>query len=475
MIHSLYFIVMRSDLGMRSLFPDARLASRFEFVYEGIVATGSVVFKKIGGNRAGEMATQRFIDNDRIQVSDILDSVSAKTPLKCKNKRILALQDTTEVNFAGRDKARTGLGEAGGDKSVGFFIHPQVAVDADSGAVLGLIDASIWTREKQKKNKKEKKTKKKAKPKVRIQDVPYTDKESIYWAKGMESAHNRLHEARQVITVGDRASDLYTFFAMRPRGSDFVIRVKFNRTLPSGDKLFDKAKEMPEMGQYCFDLTAKPGRKARKVTMTLRGGKVTLNKSKDVKEAEVPESVTLNFVEAIELNPPEKTTPVVWRIYTTLPIETLEDMKEIVRFYALRWRIEEIFRALKGNGLALEQTQVQSASRLFRLSALAIAAAVRIVQLVDARDGSQRPASDAIDPALYDGVEKIGKTLEGKTDRQKNPHKVGNLAWLSWVVARLGGWNCYYKPPGPKTMATGWEKLATMLSGFIIAQEAKDV
>ena len=41
------------------------------------------------------------------------------------------------------------------------------------------------------------------------------------------------------------------------------------------------------------------------------------------------------------------------------------------------------------------------------------------------------------------------------------------MAWLSWIVARLGGWNCYYKPPGPKTMARGWDKLAAM-EGFTL-------
>jgi len=56
-------------------------------------------------------------------------------------------QDTTEVNFAGRQSR--GLGPAGlrdlqrGKPAPGFFIHAAVAVDAD--AVLGLAHAEIWT------------------------------------------------------------------------------------------------------------------------------------------------------------------------------------------------------------------------------------------------------------------------------------------------------------------------------------------
>jgi hypothetical protein len=30
--------------------------------------------------------------------------------------------------------------------------------------------------------------------------------------------------------------------------------------------------------------------------------------------------------------------------------------------------------------------------------------------------------------------------MQGKTQKQKNPHPVETLAWAAWVVARLGGW-----------------------------------
>jgi hypothetical protein len=98
-----------------------------------------------------------------------------------------------------------------------------------------------------------------------------------------------------------------------------------------------------------------------------------------------------------------------------------------------------------------------------------LAVACRTIQLVDARDGGPRPATDVIDPALLPAAEAIGPTLEGKTERQKNPHPVYSLAWPSWIVARLGGWNCYYKPPGPKTMRAGWAQFETMAAGFVVA------
>jgi hypothetical protein len=81
-------------------------------------------------------------------------------------------------------------------------------------------------------------------------------------------------------------------------------------------------------------------------------------------------------------------------------------------------------------------------------------------------------AADVIDPGLLPAADAIGPTLEGKTPRQKTPHPPRSLAWLGWIIARLGGWNCYYKPPGPKTMRAGWASLASMATGFIIAAQS---
>ena len=50
-----------------------------------------------------------------------------------------------------------------------------------------------------------------------------------------------------------------------------------------------------------------------------------------------------------------------------------------------------------------------------------------------------------------------------------NKNTIKSLYWLSWIVARLGGWNCYYKPPGPKTMRDGWLHFAAIAQGYNLA------
>ena len=211
-------------------------------------------------------------------------------------------------------------------------------------------------------------------------------------------------------------------------------------------------------------------RAARTARVETRCGSIIVKRPVRTTNRSDPASVTLGLVAVTEINPPDGVEPLVWRLLTTLPVATAAEALEVVRLYKLRWRIEEVFRSLKSDGLDLEASQVTTAKRLFNLAALGLVAAVRNVQLVDARDGSQRPATDIIDAADLVATAAIGKSLEGTTERQQNPHDTGSLAWLSWIVARLGGWNCYYRPPGPKTMAAGWNRLAERLKGYALAR-----
>ena len=106
---------------------------------------------------------------------------------------------------------------------------------------------------------------------------------------------------------------------------------------------------------------------------------------------------------------------------------------------------------------------------MIRLTAMALVAAVRIMQLVLARDGTlDRPATDVIEPGLVPLASALQHKLEGKTQAQKNPHPHGSLAWLSWIIAHLGGWNGYKseRPPGPITIGNGWKDFHAIAEGW---------
>jgi hypothetical protein len=448
---------MGRQVGELGYFGDARRAAVGTTLIERVMETGSLVIRKLGCDRAGEMAIHRFLSAPSVTTREMMETLAARTVAACAQRQIVVAQDTTEINFAGREERRRGLGPAGDGISAGFFIHPLIAIDSQTEAVLGLLGAKIWTRTDEV-------------PEANAASRALEDKESIRWVEGAECAAACLAGAASVVVVADREGDIYASFARRPAAVDLIVRAAQDRVLHDGTRLFAAPASWPELAQT--DVLVAPSRvglRGRTAKVTLRAGSIVISRPRHGGDRSDAPHLTMHMVEAREIDGPAGGQPLLWRLLTTRPVTSAAEALEIVRLYRLRWRIEEIFRALKSDGMRLEETQMQEAGRLFKLALIGMAAATRTMQLVNARDGGPRPATDVIDAALLPAAEAIGATLEGKTARQQNPHPRHSLAWLAWITARLGGWNCYYKPPGPKTMRAGWGQFATMAAGFVIA------
>jgi hypothetical protein len=82
---------------------DARLDSRGEWFIGRIVETHSLVPKPVGGDRAGEAATNRYLGNARIDPASILAPVIARTATAAEGRRVVVAQDTTEATSLDAD------------------------------------------------------------------------------------------------------------------------------------------------------------------------------------------------------------------------------------------------------------------------------------------------------------------------------------------------------------------------------------
>jgi hypothetical protein len=444
---------------------DKRRAAAMARLYDAVVEQNSLVIRKLGVDRSGELAAHRVLSSPRVTPTETLGCLTSRTAQAVAGRRIVAAQDTTEVNFPGRQSR--GLGPAGNrdnrqQPAPGFFIHATVAVDANEDAMLGLVDAEIWTRDSAAATD----------PRQRM----LAEKESQRWLTAAQTAADRLRAASEIIVVGDRESDIYALFSRRPTNVQLLVRSAQNRALGDGALLFDIAGGWPVLGERIVQVPPRgPGDRGREARVVLRAGGVVLRHPRNARREGDASSIEITLVEALEANPPTGAAPLHWRLLTTIPARNQAEAADVVRLYRLRWRIEQTFRMLKTHGLCIEDVQTAEPHRLFNLAALATSAAVRIIQLVDARDGSSRPASDVASAEQITAAAALCLSLEGKTDRQRNPHATGSLAWISWIIARLGGWNCYYKPPGPKTMRDGWQRFAAIAEGFALAREAQDV
>jgi len=217
----------------------------------------------------------------------------------------------------------------------------------------------------------------------------------------------------------------------------------------------------------------------------LRFASVTLKRPRNsVEKTALPAKLTLQAVDVREIDPPAGVEPVHWRLLTTLPVGTAAEAAGIADLYRRRWAIEQLFRTLKTQGFDIEALAIAHEGALKNLVTAALVAATIVQQLVHAREGhtpkSQapegdasgaptsglRPALDAFSPEDIPLIEAIGASLEGRTQRQKNPHPKGSLAFASWVCARLGGWTGYYGKPGPIVMLEGWFEFQSIKRGL---------
>jgi hypothetical protein len=170
----------------------------------------------------------------------------------------------------------------------------------------------------------------------------------------------------------------------------------------------------------------------------------------------------------VERDAPTGTEAVHWRLLTTHEVKDAAAAWQIVDWYKMRWTIEQFWRLLKLQGLRVEDSQVETAERLIKLTAIAAKAAVTTMQLVQARNAPDRePATLAFSADEIAVLDKLNAELQGATKLQKNP---GNksLKWASWIIAKLGGWDGYpsSKPPGPITFRHGLEHFRSIAYGW---------
>jgi len=425
----------------------------------------SATARRVSDNRAEEVGFTRFFRNEYVTVREILETAAARTNQAAVGRHVLVIQDTSEINYQAKAGRKRNLGHVGNGTDAGLFVHPALAVDAEDGSVLGLAAATIWRRTKVKDPD--------------YQKLPIEEKESHRWIVTPVAAREALREAALVTQVSDRESDIYELFARVPdERTHVLVRAHHDRKLNKvGKSLFKTIAAQPVAGFIEFDLVGRPGRVARKVTLTVRFCEVALRQPRPGADPRDPRRLTLTAVEVAEENPPPGEDPILWRLLTTHRVASLEDARRIVDWYRLRWTIEQLFRTLKSQGIALEESLIADGEALERLAAAAMVAACMVMQLVHGRGeaGRRHKASRLFSPDEIKTLKALIAKYQGKTEKQKNPHPPGTLAWAAWCIARLGGWNGYAKerPPGPITFARGLQRFHAIAEGYELATHRK--
>ena len=369
------------------------------------------------------------------------------TGQRTTGRHIVVVQDTSELILGSR-RSRQHYGAVAKGNAAGLLLHAALAVEAGTQALLGLVSMQVWNRGEGELAPRRKRA--------------TAAKESQRWIESTEQAGEVLAAAASITMVSDRESDFYELFVKRPQNVELVVRACQNRRIEGAAEeypglLFTFIDAVAEQGRFVMTIPAAPGRRARDAQFAVRFAPVAVRRPLHGADPALPEAVRLTLVDICEVSEPKDgSTAVHWRLLTTHAVATLNDARRVIDFYRTRWMIEEFFRTLKTAGFDIEETDIGDPQAMINFVAAAAVAAVTIKQLVQARDGNtDQLLSDAFDPDDQPILEAVSARLEGKTERQRNPHPKGSLAFAAWVIARLGGWTGYYGKPGPKVMRIG--------------------
>jgi len=439
------------------------------------MAKRSCCIHLLGGERKEEVRFGRFLHNDRVTAEEIAETASAHTARVAQGRHVLAIQDTTDLNFTKHAKSKSGFGPIGNGLDLGLYIHPVIVVEAaapgmvgvdHAGGILGLADVSVYRREPAEVDA----------PKqgpLRDRTRKIEDRESFRWLEGLAAVSRTLAAADMATLIADRESDIYELFAQpRPDNVHLLVRAQHNRALSEGGRLFEQMAKHPSLAGPTIEIPAKPGRTARSAQVRIAFARTEIERPSRVYAAQgLPQSIPVFAVRVEEIDPPPGEKPILWLLLTTHKVESLADALQIIEWYRARWTIEQLFRTMKTQGFDIEESQVETFEVMRKLVVAALVAALRALQLVHARNGDTgQKLTDAVEEADEPLVEALVVKLEGRTERLKCPHPKGSLGRFAWVVGRLGGWNGYvgkhHKPAGPKTMAFGLIQFDAIRQGW---------
>ena len=412
-------------------------------MHAALVDRPGCCIRRLAGCRSVEMRFWRFLHNDAVSAEEMVCHAVSGTGGRVTDRDIVVVHDTSELVLGGQRARANGYGPVGkGGGTRGLLLHGALALDAKDGALIGLADAKVWNRD-------EGETVAPRRSRVTV------DKESQRWLDTTARAGEALAAARSITAVSDRESDMFEHFAARPADVHLIVRACQNRKIKTAEEtatglLFAFIDGAPEAGRFETTIPAAPGRKKRLATLAMRFAPIELCKPLHG-AANLPATIALAVVDVREISVPEDSEPIHWRLLTTHAVSNLGEACRIIDLYRLRWTIEEFFRLLKTAGFDIENADISDPATMIKFVAAATIAAVSVMQLVKARDGTtDQTLTDAFAPDDQPVLEALSAKLEGDTARQKNPHPKGTLAFAAWTVARLGGWIGYYGKPGPR-------------------------
>jgi hypothetical protein len=391
----------------------------------------------------------RLLSNDAVGREALTDAMCDAAARQCaSHERVYVAIDGSSLSLHD-PKAIRGLGGVGAWKDFGRGLHVMTALALDAqGVAIGVCGQNWWARTERS-------------PKRRASRRKLADKETRFARNTWDEARQRLLELAPntaAIGVMDRGFDCWPVLQTAEQGARFIVRARISRRLADGPRggrryLIPTLHSEPVRGRYRVEVPSQPARPGRQATLQVQTARVSVELRVTKRKRQY---VELNAVLAREVGGPRGAS-LSWMLLTTEPIDTFEQVVDIIGAYTLRWRIEEMHRAWKRGGGNVEQTQLRSRQAIEKWATLHCAVAARALRLTQlARTEPERPAieeftQDEIDAAIV---------LRGKRTQLRLGDRP-SLGELVRMIADIGGYTGKSSggPPGPTVIGRGLERL----------------
>lgn len=442
-------------------FKDERLSKRFSMVLKQLAEATAESIPLACQDWANTKAAYRFFANERVNEAGILAGHFRSTRERAATVggTLLVLHDTTEFSYP-----RENIGLRHRSRNPGRSPHPLCGISMHSSLVvtpaglpLGLSAVKFWTR-------KEFKGANELKRHVNPTRVPIGQKESVRWVENLIETTALLSEPGRYVHIGNRAADIYELFcAANDVGAHFVIRGAYPRLVDDGTTKTDaEMRDVRSKGVYRIEFRDAEGRFSE-AELELRYRRMTVLAPVAKQQDYGP--LELTVIHAEERGTPKGRERISWKLLTDLPVRSLEDAIEKLRWYALRWKIELFHKILK-SGCRVEESRLHTAPRLVNLIATCCVVAWRIFWLTMI-NRSQLAAA----PTL--ALTQLELQLLDRLVPDRGPPVQHTLSGYIVKIARLGGYLARARDPAPGNivMWRGLARLTDIAIGYSLRSE----
>lgn len=446
---------------------DERLNKRLEQVLSQLANRPTASIPAACGGRAEMEAAYRLFDNEKATFVNILIAHTDATRLRIAAEQVVVMaQDTTEVDVTRPEQHVEGAGPLDGGTRRGAFLHLLHAF-TPNGTPLGTIQAEAWVRDEEAHCA--------SMSRAERASTPIEDKESYRWLVALRQAREEAARCpgTRIVCVADSEADIYEVLVegmAEPRTADWIVRACQDRALDSQENgtaqkhLREEVAAEPVLFTHTIGVRGRKAkvncehrgrrqpRESREAEVAVRAAQVTLRAPWRSDRKLSP--VTVNVVLVSEVNPPDNDEPVEWILVTSMPVDDIEQVRQVIQYYCVRWMIEVFFRVLK-SGCRVEERRFEHIDRL--LTCLAVYLIVAWRTLYVCRLGRECP--DISCEAVFEPAEwkPVWKVVRGENPPSQPP----SLATMVRLVAQLGGYVNRKRddPPGPQTVWLGLQRM----------------